>query len=212
MIPYVYLIGWKKLDTWYCGARYANDCSPLDLWKTYFTSSKHVKEFRQKHGEPDHIEILKEFTTKEDALLFEKTKLKEFDVLNKENWLNKSIGGEEFAIFGSLSQEHKAKLSLAIKGKKLPPRSKEQIRKHAESLRGFKHSEETKRKMSESRIGRKASEEHKKSISTALTGKKFTEERKRNIGAKSKGRKHSEETKRKIKESWARYKERQING
>jgi hypothetical protein len=49
-----------------------------------------------------------------------------------------------------LTEEQKAKISKGLKGKR---KSAEHIRKHAESLRGFKHSEETKKKMSISKVG-----------------------------------------------------------
>ena len=49
-IPYTYIIGWSSLNKWYYGVRYAKNCKPEDLWKTYFTSSKHVKEFLTGNG------------------------------------------------------------------------------------------------------------------------------------------------------------------
>ena len=57
--PYTYLIGWKSLDKWYYGVRYGKGVHPSDLWVVYFTSSRHVKKFRDDHGEPDVIEIRK---------------------------------------------------------------------------------------------------------------------------------------------------------
>ena len=49
-MSYTYLIGWTKYNIQYYGVRYAKGCHPDDLWKTYFTSSKYVKEFREKNG------------------------------------------------------------------------------------------------------------------------------------------------------------------
>ena len=115
MIPYVYLIGWKELDVWYCGVRYHRNCQPSDLWSKYFTSSRHVKKFRELHGEPDHIEILKEFADKESALIFEEQKLREFDVLNKPNWLNKNICGKFAGNYKPHSPETKLKMSISHK-------------------------------------------------------------------------------------------------
>ena len=54
-VPYVYFIYWSKTQVGYVGCRYSKDCTPDDLWKTYFTSSESVKKYRQKHGEPDKI-------------------------------------------------------------------------------------------------------------------------------------------------------------
>ena len=55
--PYTYMIGWSRLDQWYYGARYAQNCHPSDLWTTYFTSSKTVASFRELYGEPDIIRV-----------------------------------------------------------------------------------------------------------------------------------------------------------
>ena len=156
MIPYVYLIGWKSLDTWYCGVRYRKGCHPSDLWKTYFTSSSHVKKFRELHGEPDHIEILKEFEDFREALLFEEQKLREFDVLNKDNWLNRNINGNyHFNHLGcNHSEETKKKISKANKGRIF-------TKEHKMNLMGPK-SEEAKRKMSESKKGKPSNMKGKK--------------------------------------------------
>ena len=40
--PYTYLIGWTNYDMWYYGVRYTKDADPNELWKKYFTSSKHL--------------------------------------------------------------------------------------------------------------------------------------------------------------------------
>lgn len=52
---YTYLVGWNKLNKWYYGVRFSDKADPIELWKTYFTSSKRVKEFRLENGEPDII-------------------------------------------------------------------------------------------------------------------------------------------------------------
>lgn len=92
--PYTYLIGWTKLDKWYYGVRYANPKSPKeDLWKQYFTSSKYVKEFREKFGDPDIVRIDKVFHTKQEAVNYEHQFLTENAVLYDDKWLNKNIGG-----------------------------------------------------------------------------------------------------------------------
>ena len=92
-MAYTYLIGWSKLDKWYYGVRYAKKSHPNDLWKTYFSSSKYVKEYRQQFGEPDVIEIRKIFNTTNSAILWEEKVLKKMDVLNSKKWLNKNVSG-----------------------------------------------------------------------------------------------------------------------
>lgn len=169
MIPFVYLIGWTKLNIWYCGVRYKKNCRPSDLWTKYFTSSKHVKQFRLENGEPDHIEILKEFDNPENAYNYEQEKLKEYDVLNKSNWLNKRVG-YKFK-YEALSKEHKRKISLANIGKHNRICSEETKQKIREKLQGrprVPHSEEAKRKMAESARKRILSKEVREKISKTL--------------------------------------------
>jgi len=180
MIPYVYLIGWTKLDRWYIGCRHAKNCHPSELWKPYFTSSDIVKAFREEHGEPDSFKILNEFSTGEEALAFEEEKQKEYDVLNDEKWLNANIGGKKFycttAWIGKKhSEESKIKISISQIGKKL--------------------SEETKRKIRESMKGKNRgpqSKEHRQKLSNSMKGEK----------GPWYGKTRSEETKRKIKETY----------
>jgi len=200
--PFVYLIGWKNLDTWYCGVRYKHGCHPSDLWKTYFTSSKHVKNFRKLHGEPDHIEILKEFDNFQDAYNYEQEKLKEFDVLNKNNWLNKRVG-YKFK-YGPLTDEIKRKISNSNIGKHYRVCSEETKLKIRLKLLGrprVPHTEESKRKMSESKKGKSVSFETKQKIAHALTGRKQSEETKQKRANSHKGTTHkkfSEEAKLKM--------------
>jgi len=207
-IPYVYVIGWKSLDKWYIGCRYAEKCHPGDLWKTYFTSSEYVFNFRKQHGEPDSFEILKEFKTPKDALAYEEEKQREYNVLNDERWLNKNIGGKDFYCIGAwLGKHHSIESKLKI----------------SESLKGFKHTVEVRAKMSESRkgegngmwgkkgkdnpnFGRKQSAEFSKRMSEVHKGKIVSEETRKKMSESAKNRKHSEETKIKLKESWAKRK------
>jgi hypothetical protein len=54
--PYTYLIGWSSTNKFYYGVRYAKKCNPSELFISYFTSSKHVKSYMKKHGNPDIIQ------------------------------------------------------------------------------------------------------------------------------------------------------------
>ena len=110
--PYVYLIGWTKLDKWYIGCRYAEKCNPSDLWKSYFTSSDYVKAFRQENGEPDSFQILKECKDYKEALSFEEEKQREFDVLNDDRWLNRNINGTFYFSFKGRKHSNKAKQKI----------------------------------------------------------------------------------------------------
>jgi group I intron endonuclease len=74
------------------------------------------------------------------------------------------------------SDETKKKLSIAAKGKKLPPRSEEYKQKMSEAKKGkgHPHSEESKAKIAEANRRRKLSEESKQKISDSL--KKYFKE------------------------------------
>lgn len=100
--PYTYLIGWSKLDRWYYGCRYGKNCHPNDLWRAYFTSSKHVKKFREEHGEPDVIQIRRVFDDIQKCCLWENKTLKRLKVSRKENWLNVSHGYGPYAVSGGI--------------------------------------------------------------------------------------------------------------
>ena len=86
--PYTYLIGWKALDKWYYGVRYGKGVHPSDLWVTYFTSSKHVKKFRELHGEPDIIEIRKTFDSIDSARNWEDKVIDRMNMVYSERFLN----------------------------------------------------------------------------------------------------------------------------
>ena len=90
-MAYTYLIGWSEQNRFYYGARWAKNCSPADLWSTYFTSSKHVKTFRKQYGDPDIIEVRKTFDNAEQCREYEHKTLRRLNVLKEDKWLNKNI-------------------------------------------------------------------------------------------------------------------------
>ena len=89
-IFYTYLIGWSHCNKWYYGVRYSKNSNPDELWKTYFTSSEYVTEFRELNGEPDVILIRKQFDDPQKARLWEHKVLKKMKVVDNKNWLNKT--------------------------------------------------------------------------------------------------------------------------
>jgi hypothetical protein len=91
--PYTYLIGWSQHNLWYYGVRYASICHPNDLWQTYFTSSKYVKESRKLYGEPDIVTVRRVFNDKVTAIQWENKVLRRMNVLRSDNWLNRNING-----------------------------------------------------------------------------------------------------------------------
>lgn len=86
--PYTYLVGWSKLNKWYYGVRYSKYATPSELWVKYFTSSKYVKIFRKKYGEPDVIQVRRIFDDKYKAILWEQKVLKRLNVEKNNKFLN----------------------------------------------------------------------------------------------------------------------------
>ena len=118
-IPYTYLIGWSKFDLWYYGSQYGKHANPINLWKTYFTSSKEIKKLIKQYGkESFHVEVRKVFTTAKVAKLWENKVLQKLKVLKREDWLNANIGGhwEKGHNGKTHSEETKRKMSLTRKG------------------------------------------------------------------------------------------------
>jgi len=123
-VPFVYLIGWSEYDTYYYGVRYASGCNPDDLWKSYFTSSKYVKQFVQKFGDPDIIKIRKVFDNKNKARLWEEKVLRRIKAVSNTKFLNKSDNCGNFFNDGGYklkprSLDHCKKISANKKGKKI---------------------------------------------------------------------------------------------
>lgn len=148
-MAYTYLIGWSKHDKFYYGARWAKGCSPDDLWNTYFTSSKHVKAFRKKHGEPDIIQVRKVFDDVDKCKLHERKALEKLDVLNNDKWLNKNINGM-FLPTGPMSEEHKRKKVESFK----------RTMQGRGTRTGTKHTPESIEKMRKAHTGKTFTEEH----------------------------------------------------
>ena len=122
MVPYTYLIGWKYLNKFYYGVRYAKDCDPSDLWSKYYTSSSIVKSFCKKYGNPDILDIRKTFENQQEARLHEEKVLRRLDCAGRDDFLNVRNGraippelashpGEVHPMFGkNHSQESKNKM------------------------------------------------------------------------------------------------------
>lgn len=91
-IPYTYLIGWSKIDQWYYGVQFANSknrvANPSNLWTTYFTSSKTVRQYREMYGEPDIIQIRRTFITADAAFNWEQRVIHKVISKNPKRWIN----------------------------------------------------------------------------------------------------------------------------
>jgi hypothetical protein len=116
-IPYTYLIGWSKHKKYYYGVRYANGCTPDDLWNSYKTSSKTVKEFTKIHGDPDIKEIRKTFKTAAQARHWEYKVLTRMHVITEEKWLNKTNNKSIPSMFGLSNPATKVEVRKKISEK-----------------------------------------------------------------------------------------------
>jgi hypothetical protein len=79
----------------YYGVRYGKKCNPTDLWKTYFTSSNKVTEYRNEYGEPDIIQIRRTFLGENkvnSAREWEHKVLTKLDVVGRQDYLNNGNG------------------------------------------------------------------------------------------------------------------------
>lgn len=146
--PYTYLIGWSKYNKYYYGVRYARNCDPSDLWITYFTSSKLVRDRRIDWGEPDIIQVRKTFTTHAEAILWEQKVLTRLNVLAESKWLNQSVGGVTAILQQSYDHIHKRTYN-----KKHHPKQREialqALQKARAVNKGKKQSEATQQKKRE---------------------------------------------------------------
>lgn len=168
---YTYLIGWSKLNTWYYGSKWGKDADPSKFWISYFTSSRKVKEFRKKHGEPDVIQVRRTFDDKEKVRLWEHKVLRRIKAVEKKNWLNQTDAISIPAMPGKLNPNY-GKIG---------------------ALRGKTFSEAHRRKMSENH-------RTKRGYVSPTKGKKLSEECKEKIRQKATGRGHSLETREKMRQ------------
>jgi hypothetical protein len=133
-IPYTYLVGWSKHNVWYYGVEWKNNrhtkkfANPSNLWTTYFTSSKYVKQFREKYGEPDVVEVRKTFPgNPEMAILWEEKVHLKMNVAHDNRWLNRRNGNKDCVPDANSIAKASLKRSLSMKGRKQPLVSERQI-------------------------------------------------------------------------------------
>ena len=94
-IPYTYYIEWSSTGVKYYGVRYAHDCHPSDLFVTYFTSSDYVTEYIKEHGNPDIIQVRREFVGDDRRIRAQKWEtdvLKRIRAKERDDYLNKNDG------------------------------------------------------------------------------------------------------------------------
>lgn len=199
--PYTYLIGWSIIEKYYYGVEYAQKgkiANPANLWTTYFTSSKIIKQMRMEFGEPDIVKVRKVFDDARSSVLWEDKVLRRLDVLNNEKWLNCNITGKMGKRGLPRSEETKRKISEAHKGKIKTAEhcanlSKSKNGKPNYKLRGRKRSDEHREKIRRANTGKIMPESQKRAISLALAKTNLLPEVTEKRSKAMKGRKQSKE-------------------
>lgn len=136
-LPYTYLIGWTNHNKWYYGCQYGKRevANPNNLWKTYFTSSNIVRDFREQYGEPDVIQVRRIFKTKEAALKCEERVLKKVNAVKSDQWLNASIFNTKEFERKNFKHTEKTKQIISNKNKGAKRLTDEGRRRLKESLK-----------------------------------------------------------------------------
>jgi hypothetical protein len=179
-IPFTYLLGWTEHDMWYYGVKYAEGCSPDDLWTTYYTSSTYVKDFRAIYGEPDIIKIRKIFKSQKSAIDWEDGVIRRGRLYEDSRYLNKAYSGSIFyddVVRKKMSDHAKLPRSQDFKN----ARSKSMLKSWRDGVYDNRPEMTDEHKLNMSKVlkekyqntqhhcsGNKLSEEHKKNISKGV--------------------------------------------
>jgi len=195
------------------GKYYIGVRSNKDPWNdVYIGSGVAIRDAIKKYGKENfNKEILSFHSSREEAYCTESLIVSQETVDDKNSYNMKCGGmGGKYGIVSEdtrkllslatkgipKTKEHKIKISLANKGKKVSELSKNKMKNSWKSR--APRSIETQIKMSESLRGKKRrplSEEHKKKISSSNKGKIISSDTKLKISKSNTGKKHSEETK-----------------
>lgn len=189
--PYTYLLGWSSLNVYYYGVEYGQKtkvANPQNLWTSYFTSSKQVKQFRELHGEPDLVEVRKVFDDPKKGVEWENKVLRRMNVLQKpDKWLNRNIAGVVV-----MNEDTASKISSTTKGR-MPkvPRWKQPRRPESRAASSTRMKFNNPSKTGE---GRQNQSRIMKSKPGLFTGKQHSEETRKAWSEKRKGVKRSKES------------------
>ena len=89
-IPYTYSVTHKKTGIHYYGSRYSKGCSPDDLFKTYFTSSKIIHDLIKTEGVNGFsFKVRRKFENDLSCIAHENRFLKRVDAKNNPKFFNR---------------------------------------------------------------------------------------------------------------------------
>lgn len=174
--PYTYCLTHVPSGRRYYGVRYARGCDPKELFVSYFSSSKYVKQLLEQ-GDEFKAEVRKTFDTKLKAIDWEERVLRKLGIPNNKSWLNANVAGAR----GISANCHLG----PKKGRKLPPvsdKARENMRlaryRYLESVggvgpcRGKKMPQSFIEKRRAFMTGSKASDETKEKMKRAASNRK----------------------------------------
>lgn len=193
-VPYAYHLYHLPTNQHYYGVEYGLKANPNNLWVTYFSSSKRIKNLIHKYGkESFKFKVRKIFKTTDEAIKWETKFLHKIDAKNNKHWLNQHNGnGDWVNKVGYLLTErqrlNRTKEKNPFFGKKHTDETRQKMRKPKSYVPP--KSEETKKRLSESLTGRTFSETHKKNISKGKKGTIISEQTKQKISLATKGEKN----------------------
>ena len=127
-MAYTYLLTHVKSKRLYYGVRFDKRANPAELWVTYFSSSKIVKELIEEDGlDAFTYEVRKVFDDPEKALAWEAKVLSRLNAADSPIWLNRFNGGKSFKSPSYHSKETKAKISKTLKGRSMSSEHRSKI-------------------------------------------------------------------------------------
>lgn len=116
--PFSYYLYHTPTGLRYYGVKFAKKCSPDDLWVTYFSTSKLVKQLIKDYGADSFVvTVRRTFATAEEALRWEHKVLRRLNAAESEHWLNRHNGGNKFRGPLTHSPETIAKFSAKLRGR-----------------------------------------------------------------------------------------------
>ena len=135
--PYTYLVKHIPSSRVYYGVRFAKNCVPDDLFVTYFTSSKEIKQLIKNDGiNAFEVEIRQTFTDSMKARMWELKVLQRMNVIHNPKFINKTDNTSIILPPGSpsprlgitLSQNTRDKISCTKLGVKLTDEHKTKLK------------------------------------------------------------------------------------
>ena len=186
MTPFVYHLYHIPTGLNYYGARYCKNCSPSDLWTTYFSSSNQVKKLIEQYGKDSFIAtVRKTFNTVDETILWESKFLNKINAQHNDKWLNQHNGKANFVGPHVISDSVKSVLRSKITGIKRSEDTRQKIREKAKEREARR--KETGWVMPQSGVDKRLATT--KERIAAGTINPYSEERNRKMGASKRGAK-----------------------